>query len=242
MSQNQKISLLNNNIELLHPVDGLKPGLDAVMLAAACPAESGDNILDLGCGIGSAGFCVLKRIENTKLTGIDIQAEVIEFAYKNAPFNDMEERVDFKCIDIRDFEDLAFDHVICNPPFMDAGEHTPSPSPAKATAIGFGEDDMDLKDWIDCAFRSLTGQGSLTIIHRADQVDEIIKAMGKRFGAVEIIPLWPKAGKEAKRVIVRAYKHRQSPATIHPGIVLHQDNGDYTEEAENILRNIAPID
>ena len=101
---------------------------------------------------------------------------------------------------------------------------------------------QDLKDWIDCAFRSLSGQGSLTIIHRADQIDDIIKAMGKRFGAIEIIPLWPKAGKEAKRVIVRAYKHRQSPARIHPGITLHQENGDYTEAAENILRNMASID
>ncbi len=235
------IQILNKQVELAQPEEGFRTSIDAVLMAAACPAKEGDNILDLGCGLGSAAFCVLKRVSNTTLTGIDILPEAIDLARHNAMLNKMKERTHFRCIDIRDFEDLIFDHVICNPPFMDAGEHTPSPSPAKATAIGFGEDDMDLKDWVDCAHRCLTGQGSLTMIHRADAVDDIIRAMGKRFGAIEILPLWPKEGREAKRVIVRACKHRKSPARIHPGIVLHQDNGDYTEAAENILRGMASI-
>ncbi|MEM7650623.1 MAG: methyltransferase [Pseudomonadota bacterium] len=235
------IHVLDKRVELAQPEDGFPTTIDAVLLAAACPVKPGETILDLGCGIASASLCVLRRVEDTQLTGIDILPDVIELAKHNAMLNKMETRTHFKCIDIRDFEDLAFDHVICNPPFMDAGEHVPSPSPAKATAMGFGEDDMDLKDWVDCAFRSISGQGSLTIIHRADQVDEIIKAMGKRFGAVEIIPLWPKEGIDAKRVIVRAYKHRKSPARIDTGITLHEDNGGYTAIAENILRGMAEI-
>ncbi len=237
----KKIHVMNKQVELAQPEDGFRTSIDAVLLAAACPAKEGDNILDLGCGLGSAAFCVLKRAAGTTLTGIDILPEAIELARHNAQLNDMEKRTSFECIDIRDFEDLSFDHVICNPPFLEAGEHTPSPSPAKATAIGFGEDDMDLKDWVDCAHRCLTGQGSLSMIHRADQIDNIIRAMGKRFGAIEIIPLWPKAGREAKRVIVRAYKHRKSPASIHPGVILHQENGDYTPKAEAILREMAAI-
>ncbi|MCB1721084.1 MAG: methyltransferase [Alphaproteobacteria bacterium] len=235
------IHILNKRIALAQHEGGFQTSIDAVLLAAACPAHAGERLLDLGCGVGSASLAALKRIENTILTGIDILPEVVELAKHNARLNAMVERTDFQCIDVRDFEDLSFDHVICNPPFLDAGEHVRSPSQAKATAMGFGEDDMDLKDWVDCAYRSITGQGSLTLIHRADQIDEIIRAMGKRFGAVEIIPLWPKAGQEAKRVIVRARKHRKSPARLHVGIVLHQENGDYTAHAENILREIAPI-
>ncbi len=236
------IHVLNKAVELLQPEDGFKTSIDAVLLAAACPAQGGENILDLGCGVGSAAFCTLKRVEETTLTGIDIQPEAIELAKKNAVLNTMKARTHFKCIDIRDFEDLAFDHVICNPPFLEAGEHTPSPSPAKATAMGFGEDDMDLKDWVDCAYRSIRGQGSLTIIHRADMVDEIIRAMGKRFGAIEIIPLWPKAGRDAKRVIVRARKNRKSGARIMAGVVLHNEDGGYTAAAEKIFRGMSAIE
>ena len=235
------IHVLNKRIELAQHEDGFQTSIDAVLLAAACPAKEGARILDLGCGVGSASFCALCRIEGASLTGLDILPDVVALARQNAALNGMDNRAQFECIDIRDFEELAFDHVICNPPYLEAGEHVSSPSEAKATAMGFGEDDMDLKDWVDCAHRCLAGQGSLTIIHRADAVDEIIRAMGKRFGAIEIIPLWPKVEREAKRVIVRAFKHRKSPAHIHPGIILHQDNGDYTEQAENILRNMATI-
>lgn len=235
------IHVLNKRVALMQPEDGFLTCTDSVMLAAACPVKAGESILDLGCGVGSAGLCVLARVEQTTLKGLDILPEVVALAEENAAQNEMAARTSFACIDIRDFEGETFDHVICNPPFLEAGEHSPSPSAAKATAMGFGEDDMDLKDWIDCTFRSIKGSGSLTIIHRADTVDDIIQALGKRFGNTEIIPLWPKAGREAKRVIIRTCKHRKSPATIHPGLVLHQDNGAYSEAAENILRDMHPI-
>ncbi len=236
------IQLLGQRLELAQPVDGFRTSIDAVLLAAACPAKAGDNILDLGCGLGSAAFCVLKRITDTRLSGIDIQPEAIELARHNAMLNGMKERTHFKCIDIRDFEGMEFDHVICNPPYLDSGDHVRSPSLAKATAMGFGEDDMDLKDWVDCAFRSIRGQGSLTLIHRSDQIDTILRAFGKRFGAIDIFPFWPKTGQAAKRVIIRGFKHRKSPSTLHAGIVLHNDGGGYTLAAEQILRDMAAID
>lgn len=238
---NKIIHVLNKRVELLQPEDGFQTSIDAVLLAAACPAKDGESILDLGCGVGSSSFCTLKRVAGTTLTGIDVLPDVVELANENAVLNGMKERTHFRCLDIRDFEGMTFNHVICNPPFLEAGEHLRSPSDGKATAMGFGEDDMDLKDWVDCAYRSIAGQGSLTMIHRACETDEIIRAMGKRFGAIEIFPLWPKAGKEAKRVIVRAAKNRKSPARIHAGLTLHEDNGDYTREAENILREMGAI-
>ena len=235
------IHVLNKRVALMQPEDGFRTCTDSVMLAAACPVQAGESLLDLGCGVGSAGLCVLTRVDGTALKGLDVLPEAVALAEENAAHNEMAERARFACIDIRDFESETFDHVICNPPFLEAGEHSPSPSPAKATAMGFGEDDMDLKDWIDCAFRSIKGTGSLTIIHRADAVEDLIQALGKRFGDTEIIPLWPKAGREAKRVIIRTCKHRKSPAKIHPGLVLHEDNGAYSEAAENILRDMRPI-
>ena len=230
------IHLLNKQVELHQHEEGFKTSIDAVLLAAACPVQDGERILDLGCGVGGASFCALHRVAQTTLTGIDILPEVVKLAQKNALLNKMKERTHFRCIDIRDFELLDFDHVICNPPFLDAGEHLRSPSKAKATAMGFGEDDIDLKDWVDCAYRSIRGQGSLTMIHRAAEVDEILRVMGKRFGAIEILPLWPKAGREAKRVIIRARKNRKSGAQILPGLVLHEEDGGYTPQAEKILR------
>ena len=120
---------------------------------------------------------------------------------------------------------------------VEAGNHLRSPDAEKAIAMGHEEDeDLSVKDWIDCAHFCLKSKGSLTIIHRADKIDKIILALGKRFGSIEIIPLWPKASVNAKRVIVRAVKDRYSPTIFHAGLVLHTEEGGYTPEAEKILR------
>jgi tRNA1(Val) A37 N6-methylase TrmN6 len=95
---------------------------------------------------------------------------------------------------------------------------------------------MSVKDWIDAGFHLLQPGGSLTMIHRADALDRIVQALGRRFGGVELIPLWPHAGEAAKRIIVRARKDRKTPATVHAGIVLHDAKGEYTQEADRILR------
>lgn len=237
MSIANPITVLNGALQLHQVEGGFKTSIDAVLLAAACPARAGHHILDLGCGVGSSGLCVLTRINDTHLTGLDIQADHIDAALQNSDLNNFSERSVFKCADIRDFHDGGFDHVICNPPYEEAGEHLISPSAKNAAARGHLDKGITIEDWVKCAFNNVKSGGSFTIIHKAAKTQAIIRALGKSFGATEIIPLWPKAGKEAKRVVIRTIKHRKSPSRLHAGLVLHNDDGTYTEAANAILRN-----
>ncbi len=265
MSDLQEIYVLNKRLKLLHSAKGFKTSMDSILLAASCPATAGDHILDMGCGVGGAGLCVLSRIEGVTLTGVEIQSDHAELARQNAVANMMQDRAEFVVSDIRDLKkescgknprsaparlsgnqdmrsaparlsNLKYDHVICNPPYLEAGAHLRSPSEEKATAMGHEDTDLTVKDWIDVAYFCLKSNGSLSMVHRADKVDKIIQALGKRFGAVEIVPLWPKERENAKRVIVRCIKDRRSPAILHAGLVLHKAEGGYTAQAEKILR------
>lgn len=237
MSPTQEIYVLNKRLKLLHTPKGFKTSMDSVLLASACPAKAGDHILDMGCGVGGAGFCVLSRVEGVHLTGVEIQEDHVELAKRNAEVNLFQDRSEFIHCDIREFKrEKEFHHIICNPPYLETGAHLRSPYEEKATAMG-SDDELSVKDWIDAAHFCLKSKGTLTMIHRADKIDKIILALGKRFGAVDIFPLWPKTGVNAKRVIVRATKDRLSPTTMHAGITLHNEEGDYTQEAERILRD-----
>jgi tRNA1(Val) A37 N6-methylase TrmN6 len=261
MTSEKPITVLNGAVSLWQAQGGLKTSTDSVMLAAACPVQSGQSLLDLGCGVGSAGLCVLARVPDIHLTGIDIQADHIELAIKNAVMNGWAEKCDFICGDIRDFSvmssrrspgsekqekhdpvfhrgsSMLFDHVICNPPYYSAGDQT-SPSAAKAKALTHDEPDISIQSWVKCAFAHVKSGGSLTMIHRADSVQNILQALGKSFGRTEIIPLYPKAGQSASRVIIRTLKHRKSPALIHAGVIMHGADSGYSPEAEQILRKI----
>ncbi|MDB5490530.1 MAG: methyltransferase small domain protein [Micavibrio sp.] len=236
----EEIFVLDKKVLLLQPEGGFRTSLDSVMVAAACPAKPGDRILDLGCGVGGASFCLAYRVNNLFITGIDIQPEYIDLARQNAAINNDTNRCEFFMGNIRTFRfplmDQRVEQVLCNPPFLEAGTYTPSPDQGRATALGHEGQETELTDWIDCAFHALRNGGTLTMIHRADAVDKIVQGLGKRFGQTTIIPLYPREGQAAKRVIVRTKKDSHAPAILHPGIILHNADGTYTAAAEKILR------
>lgn len=140
MSENVEIYVLDKQVRLLQPADGFRTSLDSVMLAAACPAQGRQRVLDMGCGVGGAAFCVLHRVPDCHVTGVDVQDCHVDLAQQNIELNNAEGRAAFMAADIRDYDvdapDERFDHVICNPPYLEAGEYTPSPKEKKAKALG----------------------------------------------------------------------------------------------------------
>ncbi len=243
MRQSPEIHVLDHKVRLYQAADGFRTSLDSVFVAAACRAKAGDRILDMGCGVGGASFCLLWRVPGAFISGVDIQQSHVDLAAANIALNNAQGHADFTCADIQDYVPPArFDHVMCNPPYLEAGTYTQAASGERATALGHTGADMTLGDWIDAGFRHLQSGGTFTMIHRADFTDKIIQSLGRKFGAIEIIPLYPKAGAAAKRVIIRAIKDRKSPSILHPGLILHETGGEYTAAADAILREGAAIE
>jgi tRNA1(Val) A37 N6-methylase TrmN6 len=133
----------------------------------------------------------------------------------------------------------SFDHVMANPPYMERGAAAPSPHPGRAAATVEGA--ADLGQWVRFALAMARARGSLTFIHRADRLEQLLGQLAGRVGAIAVFPLWPSAGKPAKRIIVHARKGVETPTRLLPGMVLHEADGRYTPEAEAVLRGDAVI-
>ena len=242
ISEPDEIFVLNKRVRLLQmPAGaGFRTSLDSVMLAAACPAKSGDKVLDMGAGVGGASFCLHHRIPDIYVMGVEWERAYFDLAIRNIALNKAGGKVDFIHSDIRDYVVVGkpiYHHVMVNPPFNEAGQHLPSPDAVKASALGHQSDDLTLEDWILAGYRLLKSGGSLIIIYPTSGTDKIIRAMGKKFGAIEIIPLWPRVGVDSKRVIIRAIMGRHTPCVIRAGLVLHEVDGSYTAEADKVLRD-----
>ena len=231
--------LLGGRVRLTQPKAGYRVAIDPILLAAAIDAMPLDHVLDAGCGTGAAALCLAARLPDCRVTGVEHNPELAVLARENVMANGMDGRIDIVEASLADYAG-GFDQVMSNPPFYEGDAHTRSPHATKAMA--HGEVSLDLAGWVKAADRLLKPGGRLALIHRADRVGDMLRAFEGRFGAAVIFPLWPKAGVEAKRVIVTAIKGRRTLPRLLPGLVLHQADGAYTAAAEAILRDAATLD
>ena len=231
-------SLLGGRVELRQPGDGYRAAIDPVLLAAATPPVAG-KVLDVGAGVGAAALCYAMRVPGAHLVGLELQPPLVALANENAALNGLSERVAFVEGDLLrpppSVAETDFEHVMANPPYLPPDRGGPPPEPSKATATVEGE--AGLADWIDFCIRMVKPKGSITMVHRADRLDELMALFRERAGGLVVVPLWPGGGRPAKRVIVRARRDVRTPLQLTPGLTLHSELGGYTEEALAVLRD-----
>ena len=127
-------TFLDGRVRVTQPETGFRSGLDAVMLAAAVPATTGAQALELGAGAGTASLCLKARVPGVAVTGVEIDPGLVELANANAAVNGFDCR--FVAADIFHLPPELkrdFDQVFCNPPFH--GEGQASPDAARKQAL-----------------------------------------------------------------------------------------------------------
>lgn len=235
---------LGGRLRLLQPRSGYRAATDPVLLAAACPADPGEAVLDLGCGVGAAALCLAVRVPGLTLAGLEVQPDYAELAQRNAARNAIAFEVHFgNLVQMPKPLRRDFDHVIANPPYIPAGG-SPSPVPGRARAM---QVDTPLSDWVTAAARRLRPGGRLTLICGADGLPEVLSAMGQKLGSAAVLPLAPREGRSALRIILQAKKGGRAafrllaPFVIHRGPVHDGDRESYTDEANAVLREGASL-
>ncbi len=76
------------------------------------------NILDIGTGSGCILLSILKELSSSRGIGIDISANAIKIAKKNAINFDLNNRSKFQVIDLSKFRIGKFDLIVSNPPYI----------------------------------------------------------------------------------------------------------------------------
>lgn len=233
-------AFLGGKLHLWQPRQGYRAGVDPVLLAASVPAQAGQSVLDLGCGVGAAALCLGARIPGLRLTGIERQPAYAALAARNG--------LDVVQADLTDlpaaFRDQSFDHVLANPPYFDRRAGLRADDPGREGALGI---DTPLADWVDAAARRLRHKGYLHLIHRVERVPDILAAADNRLGSPELWPLCPRTGKAAELVIFRARKNGRANFRLHAPVILHtgtahvEDRESYTPEIQAVLRDGAAL-
>jgi tRNA1(Val) A37 N6-methylase TrmN6 len=121
-----------------------------------------------------------------------------------------------------------------NPPFNNPARQNVSPDPARRMA--HATDDSILANWTAAAAWVLHSAGTLTLIWRADGLDEVLAVLRDHFGGIVVLPVYGRARAPAIRVVVQARKGSRAPLALLPGLTLNDEAGRPTAEAEAVLR------
>lgn len=241
-SQTSDDAVLGGRLTLRQPLSGHRVGHDAILLAAFTDAPAGARVVDLGTGVGGAGLALALRITGLKITLVEIDAALCALAAHNAHVNRLDDRVAVLCADAEDTATLAagglapgsIDCLLMNPPFNDPRRQNVSPDPRRRLAH-VGTPGL-LPRWLATAAWLLKPQGVLTLIWRADGLDDVLTALAGDFGDVAVLPVFPRPETPAIRVLVRAVRGARGGRRNCAALLLNDAEGRPTVVAEAVLR------
>ena len=231
-------AVLNGRVKLRQPARGYRAGADAALLAAACDAADGDRTIEAGCGAGAALLAAAVRRPGVRFVGVERDAKAAALGRENIVLNGLAERVEIVEGDVGvRFSGLGlepFDAALANPPFFDDPGILRGPA---AERRGAWLADDGLAAWVGFLLKAVREGGTITVIHRADRLGDLLALLADKAGSLQVRPVQPFAEAPAKRVLVRAVKTGKAPLQLLPALVLHDsEGGKHSEAAEEILR------
>jgi len=233
--------LLNKKVKIFQPTDGYRAAIDAVFLASLVAQQKVSHqakILDVGSGTGAVSLCLAYRLKekHPEITGIDIQENLVELSNKSAKANNF----DFLHYEVSDIRNKTnellpgtFDFVVTNPPYSDHD----MPSPNESKKFAHNHQNFDLTSWLSFSLKMLKPKGYIALINRTEALNEILRAMHNKAGSIQILPLYSKQNQPAKRILILGEKGSHGLTTVLPPLYTHNEDGTYSEIAEQILRN-----
>ena len=230
-------ALLAGRVRYEQPVSGYRTGIEPVFLAAAVPARPGERVLEGGTGAGAALLCLAARTPGVVAVGVERDPLAAAIARRNV------ERFPsvsvWECL-LEELHELPlFDHVCANPPWHDPAG-TPASNRSRQAALHATPGTLAV--WCQSLVRRLRPGGTATLILSAALCDSGRAALcGAGAGAARIRALLPKEGRPPKIVLVQAVAGAGGPARHLPGLILHRQDGRYTDAADAILRDGAAL-
>lgn len=234
-------AVYRGKVLLCQPAEGYRFGSDSMLLASAVPATYGQSVLELGCGVGAVMLAASYRLPEVYFTGIEREPVYAALAEKNIVTNDMQDRVKVQVGDLCERDLLVdmkeqFDHIIANPPYFSNDSHTSSANDLRRVARQ--ADPGAIAQWVQAANRYLKPEGTVTFIYPEKQAQELIDALSQFTGNIMVLPLLPKEGVPAKRLLIQATKGVRGETRYLQGLVLHEADGAHTDYAEALINGV----
>ena len=219
-------------LKIIQNTEGFCFGIDSVLLTEfAKDMKKHSSIVDLGTGTGIIGILLSKKVEASKIVGVEVQKDVAQMAKKSVELNNLQNIMSIVNEDIQNLslEKNSFDYVVTNPPYKKKG--TGIINQKDKQIISRHETTVDLDGWIKAASKLLKDNGAIYMVHRPERLNEIIELLIKyRLEPKRIRFVYPKIDKDANLVLIKAVKYANSFLKVEKPLIIYKNDGSYTDE------------
>lgn len=231
-----------NGLKLIQKKDGFRFGVDAVLLANFAKVKKNGTVIDLCSGTGIIPFILAGKTEAKKITGIEIQEDMVEMAKRSVEFNNLNERVQFINKDLKDNKGMKsldkVDVVTVNPPYKLANSGILNPK--DKMAIARHEVCCTLEDVIKTSRTLLKDNGRLFMVHRPERLVDILSLMREyKIEPKRIRMVHPNVKKAPNIVLIEGQRDGGKFFKWEDPLYVHNEDGSYTKEINDIYNSIS---
>lgn len=236
LRENERIDHLQiNDLKIIQNKDWFCFGIDSVLLSGfASGIHRNSKILDLGTGTGILAILLSAKVENSKITGIEVQKDVAEMARRSVELNQLEDRIEILNINVKEINrDFQYDAVVTNPPYKKEGTGLTNENHVKL--ISRHEIEGNLEDFIKAASIALKDNGSLYMVNRPERLIDIFENCRKyKLEPKELQMVYSKVNSKPSLVLVKATKYANRYLKVREPLYIYKENGKYTDEVLKI--------
>ena len=209
--------------------------IDSVLLAHFPRLKRKFKVLDLGTGTGVIPLLIADDVKHVH--AIELNPIMASTARRSVELNGLTDRISIVEGDYRElkkfFRAESFDLVTVNPPYRSLGSGPVNQSVGVANARH--EFTATLDDVIAAARFALKYHGTLCMIHICERLCEIVDSLHRhQFEMKRLRLIQPKFDRPPNLMLIEARVGAHSSLKIEPPLVVHNDDGSYTEEIKNI--------
>ena len=224
-----------NDFKLIQDTDSFCFGIDSVLLSdfAKQDIKANSKVLDLGTGNGIISILLCAKTKLSEITGVEIQKNSADLAYRNSKLNNLEDKFKIINCDLKNIEDFicnnSIDSIVTNPPYKPLSTGKTNDNEAKL--IARHEIKCNLEDIITVSSKMLKNNGSFFMVHKSERLADIIFLLKKyKLEPKKIRFIYPNINKESNLVLIKSVKSARPFLKIDSPLYVYNPDGSYTNE------------